>query len=429
MIGKQTKKAGFKDTLKYVLSKDTAQVVSTNMIGQNVDELTREFKLSEVLRPNLKKKVYHASLSLPEGERLSNEQWALVTQKYLNQMDFKGSQYVSVIHEDTNHQHIHIVASRVRLDGSVVSDSQDYKRSEKAIRTIEKEFGLTRVANSYDVDRKAPTTGELRKAIRLNESSTRAQLQSLIDKATTDKPSMSEFVSRLQESGVQIQANISKTNYISGISFILNGEKMKGSDLGRRYTWQGLIKQGVTYEQNRDFQKINRARDRAIYEGGKRDRQSDYTRRREKLQKLLVVYFSQSRKSQQKPDNIFQQLAEFDSDIRELLGTDYYKFGDLSEEAREHRPRRAKKQGLEALIAILLNDSDRRSDRPDSYNPQKQHNLLSRRKVGAVSRSNLPSVERRSSGKDRFNVESAQEVKKYQKEKSKDDDFDLDIDF
>ena len=120
------------------------------MLGQNAKELASEFSISRQLRPNLSRVVYHASLSLPPGESLSDSQWSEVSMRYMEGMGFKGAQFTAVKHTDTNHAHIHIIASRVRLDGSVVSESHDYRCSETHIRGLEKEFGLSPTAPSRD---------------------------------------------------------------------------------------------------------------------------------------------------------------------------------------------------------------------------------------------------------------------------------------
>ena len=260
MIGKQIKGSGFKGTLSYVLSKEGAEFVTSNMLSETAEELSSEFSASRSLRPNLSKCVYHASLSLAEGENLSNKQWGEVANKYIENMGFSGSQFVAVKHTDTEHQHIHIVASRIRLDGTVVSDSNDYKRSEGVIRGFEKTYGLKQVLPSREVERSAPTGGELRKAIRENNPSVKMQLQDLVSGATKNKPSMTTFIDRLENQGVGVLPNIAKTGTVTGISFVLNGEQMKGSDLGRGYTWKGLLKKGITYEHDREIKELKNAK-------------------------------------------------------------------------------------------------------------------------------------------------------------------------
>ena len=261
MIANQVKGTGFRGTLAYVLGKDGADKIGGNTLGESVAELSAEFSESRKLRPNMTRAVYHTSLSLAAGERLSDEKWNEVTKSYLDQMGFQGSQYVVVRHKDTPHDHIHIVASRVRMtDGSVVSESQDYKRSEGILRGIEKEYGLKQVTPSREVDHRAPSHGELELA-RQGVPSIRLRLQSLVDGAITDRPTMSTFLSRMDDNGVSVIPNQAATGHISGVTFLLDGEPMKGSDLGRGYTWAGLQKRGVNYDQIRDRQRIGFAKE------------------------------------------------------------------------------------------------------------------------------------------------------------------------
>jgi hypothetical protein len=269
MIGKQTKGRGFRGALNYVLGKEGAEIVGGNMLGQNAKELASEFALSRALKPNLSRVVYHASLSLPPGENLTDGHWSEVADRYMEGMGFKGAQFVAVKHTDTNHSHIHIIASRVRMDGSVVSESHDYRRSETQIRGLEKEFGLSPTAPSRDAASRAPTTGELQKGLREQQPSTKLKLQNVINQAARERPTMSEFISHLEGKNVQVIPNIAKTGHVSGISFRLDGELMKGSDLGRSYTWQGLQQKGVNYEHGRDIQAIGQAagRERSIGSG------------------------------------------------------------------------------------------------------------------------------------------------------------------
>ena len=262
MIANQVKGRGFGGTLAYVLGKDGAERIGGNMLGENAQELTAEFSESRKLRPNLSRAVYHTSLSLPAGERLSHEKWNQVASRYLEEMGFQGSQYVVVKHTDTPHDHIHLVASRIRMtDKSVVSESRDYQRSEGVLRGIEKDYGLTRVTPSREVEHRAPSHGELELA-RKGIPSTKLRLQGLVDGAIHDRPTMTTFLGRMEASQVSVIPNQAKAGHISGVTFLLEGEPMKGSDLGRGYTWAGLQKRGVSYEHDRDGQAVSQAKER-----------------------------------------------------------------------------------------------------------------------------------------------------------------------
>src|SRR4051812_41094512 len=117
MIGKQNIGRGFRGTLNYVLGKDQAELIGGNMLGENAQELVTEFSESRKLRPNRQRAVYHTSLSAAPKEHLSDQKWNQVAGKYLDQMGLQGCQYVIVRHKDTEIDHIHIVASRISIEG------------------------------------------------------------------------------------------------------------------------------------------------------------------------------------------------------------------------------------------------------------------------------------------------------------------------
>jgi hypothetical protein len=90
--------------------------------------------------------------------------------------------------------------------------------------------------------------------------SEKEQLNALIRDAAKGKPTMTDFVRRLQAKGVQVRANIARTGHVSGISYRLDRVAVKGSGLGRAYSFEGLQKeQGVRYDRARDLPALERA--------------------------------------------------------------------------------------------------------------------------------------------------------------------------
>ena len=263
MIAKMVKGRGFRGALEYDLTKENGRVIDSNMAGQNPRELAAEFGEIRKLRPNLGKAVLHVSLSAAPGEKLTDEQWREVGQRYLRGMGFKDNQFVITRHTDTEHEHIHILANRITHAGEVVSDGQDYKRQETIMREIERDYGLQRVAPSIEAERKAPTKGEIEGALRTGRPSTRDQLQKLCDGAAKDCPDFTTYQERLEAVGVELvpvaQMGGAK---LSGLSYRLDGVTMKGSDLGKGYTAAGIQKRGISYEQDRDFAAVERCRER-----------------------------------------------------------------------------------------------------------------------------------------------------------------------
>ena len=173
MIAKAVKGRGFRGALAYDLGKEEGQILDTNMAGQGIRQLAAEFGAIRKMRPNLERAVLHVSLSAALGEKLTDEQWAAIGRQYLEGMDFVHNQYVITRHQDTEHEHIHILANRITNTGKVVSDSKDYERQEVLMRVIERDFGLQQLAPSAQAERRAPTRGEVEKLVRTGETSTR----------------------------------------------------------------------------------------------------------------------------------------------------------------------------------------------------------------------------------------------------------------
>lgn len=250
MIGKQVKGRSFRGLLNYLHEKEQARLIGGNMAGMTPRVLAAEFRVARDLNPRLQKAVYHASLSLPKDERLDDDRWREIAADYLTGMGFEGSQYAVYRHSDREHDHIHIVASRIRIpDGSTVSDSWDYPRSEKVIRELEKQYQLTPTPSSRDRENRAPTTGEMRRLWRTGEVGLRAQLLEQVEQATTGQPTLPELMNRLKDNGVDVRVSYTRTNKVKGISYELAGVAFSGTKLGRAYTFPGLQKhRGVIYD-------------------------------------------------------------------------------------------------------------------------------------------------------------------------------------
>jgi hypothetical protein len=266
MIGNQTKGRGFRGLLNYLESQRDARLIGGNMGGYNARALAREFQISRQLNLKADRVVYHASLSLPPNERLDDETWNEIANRYLEQMGFDCNQYVVYRHADTSHDHIHICASRIRLDnGKIVHDSWDYKRSETIIRQIERDYGLQQTQSSYEKLSRNPSVGQQRRLEREHfeyinglrptpqERPIKQQLQELIDRATTDHPTMPQLIERLQLLGVEVRHGFTRNGKSKGISYSMDGQAFSGSQLGSAYTFPGLQKhKGVDYQPQRD---------------------------------------------------------------------------------------------------------------------------------------------------------------------------------
>lgn len=271
MIGNQTKGRGFRGLLNYLQSQQGAKLIGGNMGGRNPRALALEFKISRQLNQEADRVVYHASLSLPENERLDDATWNEIAYRYLEEMGFDSNQYVVYRHSNTQHDHIHICASRIRLDdGKIVHDSWDYKRSESIIRQLERDYDLQQTPSSHEKLNRNPSIGQQRRLEREQREYTngdrptpqerpiKQQLQELIDRATADKPTMPQLIERLQLQGVSVRHGVTRNGKSKGISYALNGQQFSGTSLGAAYTFPGLQKhKGIDYQPQRDDLHLN----------------------------------------------------------------------------------------------------------------------------------------------------------------------------
>lgn len=260
MKAKVSRGSGFRGALNYALDPAKgAEIIGGTMSGTDPRELAKEFSLSRQLRPDIKKPVWHCSLSLPPGETLTNDKWQEISNTFMQKMGFDPStQWVAVLHKDTVHSHIHIVASRIGLDGKVWLGKWEARQAIEVTQELEQEFGLTLTPGLDDIkaERKKLTKNEIEQALRTGEEPVRQRLQRLLDQAMQDKPTITAFIERLQAAGVSVQVNMASTGRVSGISFSLDGISFKGSALGKKYSWAGLQKAGISYEQDRDSEKL-----------------------------------------------------------------------------------------------------------------------------------------------------------------------------
>ena len=282
MIVNQKKNASFRTTLEYVLGKEKSTIIDTNMGGDTPRILAAEFAAARRLRPNLKRACGHIIISIPHRdadhsrgeyhEHLDSDQYVELAHRWLKGMEFLGeelscSQYLIARHHDTRHEHIHIIASRIRMDGPVVSDSWDYRRSEVIVRQLEKEFNLeptpcsnervALIATEQGIettvsDRRAPTRKQ--KHHHSGKLTVKQRLAALIDEACCDSPTVTQLIGRLQHQGVKVHPQFSTRGlFKEALAFELEGVKVAGNKLGSAYSFPGLLrKRGVSYSKERD---------------------------------------------------------------------------------------------------------------------------------------------------------------------------------
>ncbi|HDX9139609.1 TPA: relaxase/mobilization nuclease domain-containing protein, partial [Klebsiella michiganensis] len=222
-------------------------VIGGNMLSGSALELISEFNGTKQLRSDVQKAVWHNSLRLPDGESLSNDQWAMIADDYMKKMGFNETHLrCYVLHDDSAGQHIHIIASRIDLyAGKLYLGRNENLISTRIISELEIAHGLT-------VTKTAPSLLNIqpkRKRISRNEQmlsertglpSPKEALQQILDKSLADTPDLLTFIKRLEEAEVGWTANVASTGKMNGFSFSYRDIAFKASQLGKSYSWANL---------------------------------------------------------------------------------------------------------------------------------------------------------------------------------------------
>lgn len=192
MNGKITLSNSLRATFRYCVWKQDAVIIGGNIAplvesgalsetdrAELVETTAAKFELSSALNGNVEKNCYHVSLSLPVYEELGEGEFSKLADEYLSglilssrnpkfldredkeieveidkfiQTELSSYQYAVVKHNDAEHSHIHIVASRINLEtGKAIVRNWDRYRSQKILRHLEKAHGLEQNQNSWTI--------------------------------------------------------------------------------------------------------------------------------------------------------------------------------------------------------------------------------------------------------------------------------------
>ncbi len=254
MIGKIVIGKDFYGVLAYnekKVDEGVGYVIDSNIEHSTSVNMTNEFNLIRQLRPGLGKAVFHVSLNLPHSDHLDDKEFTSFGCDYLMKMGFDNNQFIMYRHTDTEHEHIHIIANRVRYSGRVTGDSNIKRRSREVLNNLEKKYGLTQVLGKSNI-KKSLTQREIEKTLRTGTAPTKLILQDKIASTISQAKNTAEFIKLLKAHNIYPKFNVGKTTgRVSGISFKYGDVIYKGSSLGKRFSWNSIVKH-IDYEQTRD---------------------------------------------------------------------------------------------------------------------------------------------------------------------------------
>jgi len=132
-------------TLKYVLGKEGMRILGYgNTFSQSVSPRFFEKVLHFQGQRNATTNRYaHISLNLPHRENINDRTFLKISTEYMENMGYGAQPYIVVRHNDTEHEHVHIVTTNVKDDGQVLGIFNSHRRSMAIRQHLEKKYGLT----------------------------------------------------------------------------------------------------------------------------------------------------------------------------------------------------------------------------------------------------------------------------------------------
>lgn len=130
------------------INKEKGRLLDTNRIyndGTGTVDIKRAFADFMQWMPSTTKTerpMVHISLNPHPDDVLTDAQLTEIAREYMDKMGFGDMPYMVYKHTDINRHHMHIVALRVRTDGSCISDKNNFYRSKEITRELERKYGL-----------------------------------------------------------------------------------------------------------------------------------------------------------------------------------------------------------------------------------------------------------------------------------------------
>ncbi|MBL0589475.1 relaxase/mobilization nuclease domain-containing protein [Aeromonas veronii] len=207
----------------------------------------------------------HYSLSLSPNESLTPFQCLVAARLLMIELGYgSDTRWTSVIHRDTRSLHVHVVACRVKLDRTLVDDSNDYARGVDAARKIEIKLGLS-ICKSPENN-----FGHEYSIINIKNGRGRGSFHAMHDPACIIRDAMdvvfknqpnnmTEFVTGLREHNVMVKPWRVDNREPQGICYSIDGQRwISGTKVKKsRATWFKLIEQGIEYSPRRDDYSLN----------------------------------------------------------------------------------------------------------------------------------------------------------------------------
>ncbi|SET46520.1 Relaxase/Mobilisation nuclease domain-containing protein [Nitrosomonas marina] len=245
---KSIRKSNFSALVKYLTdpqgkSERIGLVTVTNCYTDELTPALLEIQNTQEMNKRAKSdKICHLVLSFPEGEWLSNVQLNEIEERFCDALGFSEHQRISVVHDDTDNQHIHIAINKIHPRKLTIHNPYyDYKKVATLCEQIEQEYGLTQVNHETRIDKTERIIQDIESNAGIESLLGWIQRECLYDIKQAD--TWQDLHQVLQTHGLEIKERGNGLVFISS-----NGIAVKASSVDRSLSKPNLIKRLGAFE-------------------------------------------------------------------------------------------------------------------------------------------------------------------------------------
>jgi len=235
MIGKAKSISHVSNAINYAKNKKDAVEISRNLvIGETGKEIAKEFRVFQNLNARCQRNSFSIVLSptIPDGNKLTNYDFAKLAEDFLSRMDLKENQFISFLHSDKDHKHLHIFVNRINATGKAYKDNFISKKAQRIAERVAKDWNFT-------------TAKEIQQA---KEEWLKEHITDAHERILPQKPKdIFEYANYMKLYGIELHLKQASNGKVVGLKFQVGKDSIKASSVHRSYSAARLQK---TIEQN-----------------------------------------------------------------------------------------------------------------------------------------------------------------------------------
>ncbi len=256
MIGLAKACPGGGSLLAYVMNaKKGYELDRNNLCGINGQEILEEFRILQQLNQRSTNKFFSLVLSpeISDGETMTDATMRAITQTYLTELgiDTQQQQYITFVHTEKKHKHIHIICNRVvATTGKLINDHHIGKRAQWVAHKIAKKNNLIS-AKQLMIDKL--TYAKTDDTTSLKQQILKKHLQALEKHLN----SFESYQKQMKEMGVLVEPTLNKQGMVQGHRLIdtQTNQSFKASEIHRKLNLQQI---GTEPQKQTTTKKLNR---------------------------------------------------------------------------------------------------------------------------------------------------------------------------